>query len=93
MIADSEQQLLAALSQAFGRKCFDTSSVLGRVWHANDLKLAKALDAAIPNCRYRSGYWHGHFKDGAVRHVLTRLAPQHFDTDRYGWWYLKSIQD
>jgi hypothetical protein len=87
MTAAPEQQLLAALSQAFGRNCFDTTSVKLRAQNADDL--AKALENAIPNCRYRSGYQRGRFKDRPVRRALKQLAAQHFDTDHAGWWYLK----
>ena len=75
--------LLAALAQAFGSKCFDTTSVRLHALDANDL--AQALDNAIPNCRYHSGYQRGRFKDRPVRRMLTQLAPQHFDTDHCGW--------
>jgi len=83
---DAEQQLLTALARAFGDRGFDTTSVRLHAEHANDL--AKALDDAIPNCRFR-GNPHARFKDGPVRRMLMRLALQHFHTDHAGWWYLK----
>jgi len=87
--ATAEQQLLAALSQAFGEKNFDTTSVRLRAQDADNLAndLAKALDNAIPNCRRKNG--RRQFKDAPVRRALKQLAPQHFNTDHYGWWYLK----
>jgi len=85
---DAEQQLLAALSRAFGDRGFDTTSVRLHAEHANDL--AKALDEAIPNCRF-GGKPRGRFKDGSARRMLMRLALQHFDTDHAGWWYFKKI--
>ena len=87
----TDRQLLAALAQAFGEEAFDTAVVTGRAWHQSDEKLAASLEVAIPNCRYRSGHRRGQFKDRLVRRTLTRLAPDHFDADRHGWWYLKSL--
>ena len=87
-LSDQQQKtLLAALWVAIGSRAFDTMSVIGEADFQPDLMTA--IEAVVPDCRYRSGYKRGRLRDRPLRAVLTVLAEQYFDTDVYGWWRLK----
>jgi hypothetical protein len=87
-----EQQaiLLKALRVAFGCRNFDTSSVVGETVFSPDLMadLKAAIPGYQPRLRHRPRRRHD-----ALRRILTSLADQHFETDQYGWWYLKEQSD
>ena len=86
-----EQVLLAAIRKAFGGKNFDTASITGEA--ACRPELMASIEAAIPDCRWRSRsrrlLTDGGLRSKILQPVFERLAKQHFTTDRYGWWYLK----
>lgn len=70
----SELSLLSALASAFGRDRFDATDVVikARV----DQNLASALDAAVSNCRYKSGWRRGRFCTARIRNHFKRM-PRH----------------
>jgi hypothetical protein len=82
------QHLRDALVAAFGDRPFDATRV---AWVAeDDPTLAAAIEAATPHCRYRSGPKRGRYHIEAIRHTLQRLARQHFNVDRHGFWTIKA---
>jgi hypothetical protein len=84
---EAEVELLAAIATAFGTSGFDTTSIVDT--STRDKRLCAALEAAVPGCRFSRSSW-TIYRDGPIRRVLTRLARDHFTTDRMGWWYVKA---
>ena len=82
MTTEQEMRLVNAIAAAFGDRRFDTTSIILKANHADEVELVEAIDSAIPNCRYRRG----RFRDAVLRRELKRLAKKHFETDRAGWW-------
>jgi hypothetical protein len=75
-----ESQLIDAIAGAFKNEKFDVTSI--RIRAAHDPALSAAIGAAIPNCRYRSGWC----RDQPLRRLLEQVAEKHFATDTAGWW-------
>jgi hypothetical protein len=67
-----EAQLLQQLQNVFGRRAFDGTDVVcqAKIRPA----LFAAIEAAVPNCRYKSGYLKGDLKTEKLRVVLRRLV-------------------
>jgi hypothetical protein len=87
-----EQEFLNALAATLERqqfKGFDTSQVTGFV-HGNEQRLGAALDALIPNGRYKTGYRRGRFKDQPVRQLLNDMAKRGLFSAQgpQDWWFL-----
>jgi hypothetical protein len=72
-----ETLLVEVITAAFGSRNFDATSVACEAEH--NPVLAAALEAAIPRCRNRSGYFKGRFRSKTIRRVLATLAGRHFD--------------
>jgi hypothetical protein len=92
-LSNAEQDLLNAVAFAVTRekfKGFDTSRVLGWSWTTSNKRLAAALDALLPDGRYKSGYHKGDFKRLPVRRLFYDLASRGcFTVGDRGWWFLK----
>jgi hypothetical protein len=86
-MTQEQRQLVDAIRGVFADGPFDTSSVLGKAMKHPEL--VAAVEAVVPNSRYRSGYRRGRLKDKPLRRVLTALAEQHFTTGSCGWWYVR----
>jgi hypothetical protein len=91
MTPKQETQLINAIAATFGDKCFDVTSIVCKARNGDNTVLVSALDAAIPNCRYRSGYYRGQFKTLVLRRVLKLLTDKHFDVDAAGWWRVSFV--
>ena len=80
-------ELITALTDAFGHSPFDVTDLLAaRVKHP---QLEAALDAAIPDCRYRSGYHRGQPNARRIRFALRKLPKQQlraFHDARHDYW-------
>jgi hypothetical protein len=87
-----QRVLLNALRATFGRGNFDATEVAVRATNNPDLKAA--IDAAVPGCRLKPRQSRRRSINGlavdVLRDALSELVEQHFDTDQYGWWRLKS---
>ena len=62
--------LITNLMRIFGSKEFDATDILGAAH--NDLRLSAAIDAAIPLCRYISGWKKGELNVRVIRRALKR---------------------
>jgi hypothetical protein len=89
MTPEQERPLIDAITAAFGTNKFDTTSIICKASH--DAALAAAIEAVIPNCRYRSGYRRFRLRERAVRRVLKPLASKYFETDEQGWWHATAL--
>jgi hypothetical protein len=67
-MTQEQQALVAEIRKVFGDKGFDTTSVIGEAMFCP--ALATAIEAAIPNCRYRRNR---RFRTTVVRRTLTDL--------------------
>jgi hypothetical protein len=86
-----EKQLIEAIAAAFKHEKFDTTSIMFRA--KDDMRLAEAIETAVPNCRYQSKWLEkGRFKERPLRRVLP-LSNRHFVTDSFGWWSVKNEAD
>jgi hypothetical protein len=86
-----EQELLDVLETIIGAKpfkSFDTSSVITWDRHTNNVRLSAAVDALLPNGRYKSGFQRGLLKDRPIRRLLESWAKRGlFTTGRLGYWF------
>ena len=82
-----ELHLIATIWELLGSRVFDVHVIVGEADHSP--QLMAAIEAVIPNCRYRSGYCRGRLKARPLRRILTRLAEEHFTADHRGWWQIK----
>lgn len=74
-LTTTETQLLTALAVAFGADKFDATDVVIKA--GLDRWLAAALDAAIADCRYRSGWRRGRFRTLRIRTSLRQLPARY----------------
>lgn len=90
MTPEQERRLIDAVSSAFVGKKFDALSITVRA--EDNTALAEAIEAVIPNCRYRSRWRRGRFKYRLLYRALQPLGRRHFDSDAQGWWSVPGQQ-
>jgi len=62
--------LIEVLTRVFGARSFDATDVMIEAWE--DRELAGAIDAEVPQVRYKGGRNGGEFKVRAIRAALRR---------------------
>jgi hypothetical protein len=77
-MSPEQQALVLEIKRVFGDRPFDVTDVYCRA-EEGQLNLANAIKAAVPHCRYRSGYLRGKLRDRPLRRVLTELAKECFE--------------
>jgi hypothetical protein len=78
--------LIANLGRIFEARAFDATDVWCEA--NNDTRLAAAIDAEVPRCRYRSGWKRGELNIRAIRMALRRskgLRTIRHDGDYYAF--------
>jgi hypothetical protein len=91
-MTEADKLLIEAIAAAFKHEKFDTTSIIFKA--DDDMRLAEAIEAAVPDCRYRSNWLEkGRFKKRSLQRVLQPLSNRHFVTDNFGWWSVKNEAD